>query len=59
MPQAMKTILLATSAAALLAAPTSIDGTLPDSKLEVIDPLVETLDELEGRAILVEFFAHW
>ena len=50
---------LVLGAALTVSAAGSVQETLPNSKLEIMDPLVESLSEYGGRAILVEFFAHW
>ena len=50
---------LAVGAALAASAASPVGETLPSSKLEMIHPLAENLSELQGRAILVEFFAEW
>lgn len=30
-----------------------------DAQVEVVHPAAKSLDAFEGRAILIEFFAHW
>ena len=60
----MNTALLTLAAGALLALPAgepteAVANKLPKSDLEVIHPAAKTLDAFKGRAILIEFFAHW
>lgn len=32
---------------------------VPDAKLDIIHPLADGMEDFKGRALLVEFFAHW
>ncbi len=32
---------------------------VPDLDMEVVHPVIDSFDDFRGRAILVEFFAHW
>lgn len=32
---------------------------VPDLDMEIVHPVVDSFDDFRGRAVLVEFFAHW
>ena len=58
----MKTLITTLAVGTALAASAATvpsDEVLPDAKLEMFHPLADSLSELKGRAVLVEFFAHW
>lgn len=58
----MKSLLLAALVGSSLGLAPAVgdDGAkLPSSKLEIHQSLAETMGDLEGRALLIEFFAHW
>lgn len=60
---ALASAVLATSALVATAAPAAalpVGELLPmDAELEFVHDKAEALTDLQGRAILIEFFAHW
>ena len=61
----MKTLLRPLALIALAATPLALAGpsekasSWPDYDLEVIHPVANSFSAFEGRAVLIEFFAHW
>jgi len=55
----LRTFTLATLAAAPLIAGAPDETTWPEYDLEVVHPAATSFAAFSGRAVLVEFFAHW